>query len=60
MKLYLIVKHYWRAKCRYFMGKSRRPFVKDRTPLEHAGTGTTHIMSHFFNAPDLSSDTPAS
>lgn len=47
-------------ECRYFTGQSPLPFLKNRTPLEHAVTGTTGIMSHFFNTPHPSSDTPAS
>jgi AraC-like DNA-binding protein len=46
-------------ECRYFTGKSPLPFLNDRTSLEQAVTGRTDIMSHFFNTPDVSSDTPA-
>lgn len=36
-------------ECKYFTGHSPLSYLKNRSSLEHAVTGSADTMSHFFN-----------
>jgi AraC-like DNA-binding protein len=44
-------------ECKYFTGRSPLTYLKNRSSLEHAVTGTADTMSHFFNTSGLTSYT---